>query len=177
MQILHPIPAPLLPAAAALWRAHFGRRGWPQRVHAGHGLVAVDAAGAVVGVMGLRDAAGGFSDGGPVGEWIDSCTRLRMLARPDQLVLPGHKLPFTGLPFRLDQLIANHHTALERLAQALAQAPRTAVGCFDILFRRRIGEGEFGLALVEAVAHLNHLHRAGVIRPAGETDGAVLWGA
>ncbi|MCG6112020.1 MAG: MBL fold metallo-hydrolase [Paracoccus sp.] len=113
----------------------------------------------------------------PVGEWIDSCTRLRALARPDQLVLPGHKLPFTGLPFRLDQLIANHHTALERLAQALAQAPRTAVGCFDILFRRRIGEGEFGLALVEAVAHLNHLHRAGVIRPAGETDGAVLWGA
>ncbi|MCG6112015.1 MAG: GNAT family N-acetyltransferase [Paracoccus sp.] len=64
MQILHPIPAPLLPAAAALWRAHFGRGGWPQRVHAGHGLVAVDAAGAVVGVMGLRDAAGGFADGG-----------------------------------------------------------------------------------------------------------------
>jgi len=27
------------------------------------------------------------------------------------------------------------------------------------------------------VAHVNHLHRAGVIRPVGETEGAVLWGA
>ena len=43
--------------------------------------------------------------------------------------------------------------------------------------KRRIGEGEFGLALVEAVAHLNHLHRAGVIRPVEERNGAVLWGA
>lgn len=62
MQILHPIPAPLLPDAAALWRAHFGRGGWPRRVDAGHGLVALDAAGAVAGVMGLRDAAGGFAE-------------------------------------------------------------------------------------------------------------------
>lgn len=113
----------------------------------------------------------------PVGEWLESCTRLAGLARDDQLVLPGHKLPFTGLPFRLTQLIQNHHAALERLTEALAQGPRSAVGCFDILYRRRIGEGEYGLALVEAVAHLNHLHRAGRIRPAGETDGATLWRA
>ncbi|WP_168217623.1 MBL fold metallo-hydrolase [Paracoccus liaowanqingii] len=113
----------------------------------------------------------------PVGEWLDSCARLRALSRDDHLVLPGHKLPFTGLPFRLDQLTLNHRTALDRLAEALAVAPRHAVGCFDILFKRRIGEAEFGLALVEAVAHLNHLHRAGVIRPVGESGGAVLWGA
>lgn len=113
----------------------------------------------------------------PVGEWLESCTRLLGLARDDQLVLPGHKLPFTGLPFRLSQLIQNHLTALSRLTDALAAGPRTAVGCFDVLFKRRIGEGEFGLAMVEAVAHVNHLHRAGVIRPVGETDGAVLWGA
>lgn len=31
--------------------------------------------------------------------------------------------------------------------------------------------------MVEAVAHVNHLHRAGRIRPVGETQGAVLWGA
>ena len=41
----------------------------------------------------------------------------------------------------------------------------------------RIGEAEYGLAMVEAVAHVNHLHRAGRIRPVGETQGAVLWGA
>ncbi|WP_411838355.1 MBL fold metallo-hydrolase [Paracoccus sp. ME4] len=113
----------------------------------------------------------------PVGEWLESCTRLAALARTDHLVLPGHKLPFTGLPFRLEQLIQNHRAGLERLAEVLRDAPRTAVGCFDILYRRRIGEGEFGLALVEAVAHVNHLHRAGLVRPVGETEGAVLWGA
>lgn len=113
----------------------------------------------------------------PVGEWLDSCARLVPLARADQLVLPGHKLPFTGLPFRLRQMTENHRTALTRLTQALTDGPRTAVGCFDILFKRRIGDAEFGLALVEAVAHVNHLHQAGVIRPVGDLDGAVLWGA
>ena len=113
----------------------------------------------------------------PVGEWLESCARLAALARPGQLVLPGHKLPFTGLPTRLRQLIDNHHGALDRLEQALRDVPRSAVGCFDLLFRRRIGEAEFGLALVEAVAHVNHLRRRGAVRAVGERDGAVLWGA
>ncbi|WP_246020689.1 MBL fold metallo-hydrolase [Paracoccus subflavus] len=113
----------------------------------------------------------------PVGEWLDSCTQMAGLARPGHLVLPGHKLPFTGLPTRLEQLIDNHHTALERLAAALRDGPRTAVGCFDILFRRRIGESEFNLALVEAMAHMNHLRHRGLARVAGYRNGAVLWGA
>lgn len=112
----------------------------------------------------------------PVGEWLESCARLSILAREDQLILPGHKLPFTGLPFRLRQMTENHHAALTRLTAALAVAPRTAVGCFDLLFKRRIGDGEFGLALVEAVAHINHLRRAGVIRAVGESRDATLWG-
>lgn len=113
----------------------------------------------------------------PVGEWLDSCARLSDLAEPRHLVLPGHKLPFTGLPQRLRQLIANHCGALERIEEALREAPRSAVGCFDVLFKRRIAAMEFGLALVEAVAHVNHLHRQGRIRAVGESDGAVLWGA
>lgn len=114
----------------------------------------------------------------PVGDWLDSCTRLAAHARPDQLVLPGHGLPFTGLPFRLRALIDNHHAALNRLAAALAEGPRTAAGCFDILYRRRIGAGEYGLALVEAVAHVNRLRREGRVRAAGHTpDGGILWTA
>ncbi|MDB6176731.1 MBL fold metallo-hydrolase [Paracoccus sp. Z330] len=116
-------------------------------------------------------------DADPVGEWLESCHRLSELAKPDQLVLPGHKLPFTGLPTRLRQLADNHHGALERMAEALSAKPRTAVGCFDILFKRRIAAMEFGLALVEAVAHINHLRKKGIVRAVGETDGAVLWGA
>ncbi len=113
----------------------------------------------------------------PVGEWLASCARMARLAEERHLVLPGHKLPFTGLPDRLRQLADNHHGALARIEDALAKAPRSAVGCFDILFKRRIAGMEFGLALVEAVAHINHLRRAGRIRAVGESDGAVLWGA
>ena len=107
----------------------------------------------------------------PVAEWLEACARLLEHARDAQLVLPGHKLPFTGLPARLRQLIDNHHGALQRLEEHL-DVPRSAAECFQPLFRRTISDGEYGLALVEAVAHLNHLHAAGrAVREEG-ADGA-----
>ncbi|MFB2531583.1 MBL fold metallo-hydrolase [Paracoccus sp. p4-l81] len=116
-------------------------------------------------------------DADPVGDWLDSCARLSSRARIDHLVLPGHKLPFTGLPLRLRQMRANHHAALDRLAAHLAR-PGTAVSGFGALFKRPIGEGEYGLALVEAVGHVNRLRREGRIRPAGLDDhGGQLWQA
>ena len=63
------------------------------------------------------------------------------------------------------------------MREALAERPRSAVECFDILFKRRIGPAEYGLALVEAVAHVNHLRRSGAIRAVGTRQGATLWGA
>lgn len=111
----------------------------------------------------------------PVAEWLTSCRSFQPFAREDHLVLPGHKLPFTGLPTRLMQMIENHEGALDRLRGRLAEAPRTASECFPALFKRPIGEPEYGLALVEAVAHLNHLlHRGEVVREIG-TEGAWIW--
>lgn len=112
----------------------------------------------------------------PVGEWLESCARLQSLARPEHLVLPGHKLPFTGLPLRLRQKIDNHLGALERLHAFLAE-PRRGGACFPPLFRREIGAGEYGLALVETIAHLNHLHQRGRARRWLGEDGAWRWQA
>lgn len=113
-------------------------------------------------------------DADPLGDWLQSCARFQDTAQDGQLVLPGHKLPFTGLPLRLVQMIQNHEGALERLLDLLA-VPQTAVSCFPALFKRAIGEGEYGLALVEAVAHLNYLlHRSKVTRSLGQ-DGAWRW--
>ncbi len=105
----------------------------------------------------------------PVGEWLEACERLSLLARGDQLVLGGHKLPFTGLPFRLHQLIENHHGALKRLVDYL-DTPKSAGDCFTPLFKRKIGEAEYGLALVEAIAHVSHLYQEG--RATRELDAA-----
>lgn len=110
----------------------------------------------------------------PLADWLESCARLAAFARDDQLVLPGHKLPFTGLPFRLAQMAENHAAALDRLLEHLAR-PLTAIDCFPALFRRDIGPAEEGLALVEAVAHLNHLLRRGLVSRSLGPTGAWLW--
>ncbi len=110
----------------------------------------------------------------PVSDWLEACERLQTLTRPDHLVLGGHKLPFTGLPLRMRQLIENHHGALQRLQDYLAE-PKAAAECFAPLFKRTIREGEYGLALVEAVAHLNHLYHSGAVIRTRRADGAWMY--
>ncbi|MEP1587729.1 MAG: MBL fold metallo-hydrolase [Tateyamaria sp.] len=110
----------------------------------------------------------------PIGEWLEACERLKLLARDDQLVLGGHKLPFTGLPTRMRQLIDNHHGALARLS-AYLDTPKSAAECFAPLFKRKIGPGEYGLALVEAVAHLSHLYQDGAATRHRRDDGAWVY--
>jgi hypothetical protein len=113
-------------------------------------------------------------DADPLGEWLDSCARFQPLAHAEHLILPGHKLPFTGLPLRLRQMAENHHGALDRLRAHLV-TPHTAADCFLPVFKRDITGPAHGLALVEAVAHLNHLlHRGEVCRTMG-ADGAWQW--
>lgn len=108
----------------------------------------------------------------PLKDWLSSCARFQPLARDSQFILPGHKLPFYGLPLRLQQMIENHLGALDRLRDHLT-TPRTAHDCLTPLFKREIGPAEYSLALVEAVAHLNHLlHRGDVSR---HLDGQGAW--
>ena len=112
----------------------------------------------------------------PVADWLEACERLATLAREDHLVLGGHKLPFTGLPARMRQLIDNHHHALDRL-HAHLEAPKTATECFAPLFKRKIGDGEYGLAMVEAMAHCLHLWHEGRVTRTRRADGAWLFQA
>ncbi len=112
----------------------------------------------------------------PLSEWMAAVEGYVPHARADHLVLPGHKLPYTGLPTRLRQMADNHHGALARLLADLAQ-PRRATECFSALFKREIGDGEYGLALVEAIAHLNYLLRRGQVSRSLGDDGAWIWRA
>jgi glyoxylase-like metal-dependent hydrolase (beta-lactamase superfamily II) len=111
-------------------------------------------------------------DADPLGDWMAACEALQPFALESHLVLPGHKVPFTGLPARLRQLIDNHHGALARLREHIAQGPCSAAECFPALFKRKIDGGTYGLALVEAVAHLNHLHQLGQVTRGRRDDGA-----
>lgn len=113
-------------------------------------------------------------DADPLAEWLESCTRLANYATEDHLVFPGHKLPFKGLPTRLNQLIENHHSGLARLEEFL-KTPKTAVDCFPLLFKRKIVGGNYGLAMVEAMAHLNHLLKCGKVTRTATKDGIWMW--
>jgi glyoxylase-like metal-dependent hydrolase (beta-lactamase superfamily II) len=110
----------------------------------------------------------------PLSDWLESCQRLATHAQESHLVLPGHKLPFTGLPLRLRQMEENHNGALERLTDHL-QSPRRAIECFPALFKREIGPAEFGLALAETIAHLNHLLRKGMVSRDLSSEGSWIW--
>ncbi|MBP9951529.1 MAG: MBL fold metallo-hydrolase [Cypionkella sp.] len=113
-------------------------------------------------------------DANPLAEWLNSSRAFMPHALPAHLVLPGHKLPFTGLPFRLPQMVENHQSALDRLRQHLS-SPKTAAQCFAPLFKREIGPSEHSLALVEAIAHLNYLLQDGAVSRVLNADGAWLW--
>ncbi len=110
----------------------------------------------------------------PVRDWLESCRSFQAFAGDDHLVLPGHKLPFTGLPLRLTQMVENHEAALARLLDHVA-VPQVAADCFLPLFKRSIGAAEFGLALVETVAHLNCLLHRGLVLRSLSPEGAYLW--
>ncbi|WP_299830335.1 MBL fold metallo-hydrolase [uncultured Roseobacter sp.] len=110
----------------------------------------------------------------PIADWLEACERLAGFARADHLVLGGHKLPFTGLPMRMRQLIDNHHGALKRLLEYL-DTPKSAGECFAPLFKRKIGPAEYGLALVEAVAHLSHLYQDGLATRSRGADDAWIY--
>ncbi|MEM7720465.1 MAG: MBL fold metallo-hydrolase, partial [Pseudomonadota bacterium] len=110
----------------------------------------------------------------PVADWLMSCRAFQAFATEEQFVLPGHKLPFYGLPSRLDQLIENHVSALDRL-QDFLMTPHAAGECFLPIFKREIGDAEYGLALVEAFAHCQHLWKAGRATRTQRADGAWVY--
>jgi glyoxylase-like metal-dependent hydrolase (beta-lactamase superfamily II) len=109
----------------------------------------------------------------PLSDWLESCARLGEVADDRRLALPGHERPFAGLRFRLGQLAQNHHGALARLQALLTERPLTAVECFPTLYRREIGDGEYGLATAEAVAHLNRLRADGRAEAVEDAEGAL----
>ncbi|WP_286612410.1 MBL fold metallo-hydrolase [Variovorax jilinensis] len=95
----------------------------------------------------------------PMQDWLASLAMLRRVVPDDVLVLPAHHDPFRGLHGRLAQLERKRHRALDRLRDALEQADRRAVDCFETLFGRKEFASVFvqQLATGEAVAYLHYL--------------------
>lgn len=114
------------------------------------------------------------ADADPLGDWLTSLERMKTVFPADVLVLPSHGEPFRGVRARLDALIRGHTASLKRLERAL-KTPKRAVDVFATLFARPVGDGVWGMATGESVAHLNYLLHQGRVRKVRDADGVDWW--
>ncbi len=112
----------------------------------------------------------------PLGDWLSSLAKLEREVPADVLVLPSHGEPFRGVHDRLKALTRGHERSLERLLKTLEE-PRRVVETFSALFARPVGDDLVGMATGEAMAHLNHLKRRGLVEAEPAAGGATLWRA
>jgi glyoxylase-like metal-dependent hydrolase (beta-lactamase superfamily II) len=109
----------------------------------------------------------------PLGEYLSSLRRYYEVPA-ETLVLPAHKMPFTGLHRRLDGLLDHHKKRLSLLYGACAE-PKTVLETLPVLFDREFDFFERYLALGESLAHLRYLVDEGrIIRESG-ADGIHLY--
>lgn len=159
-----------------VWDVHFGQGHAPDHLtlwNRKDGIVlgADQFLATISPVVGLYAAE---PDADPMGDFLHSLDRFRPMARDEHLVLPGHKLPFHGLPERLDGLLAEHAEALDRL-ETFLETPRVATETFPLLFKAKIDDANLFLAISEAMAHLIHLVHLGRAERVRREDGAWLW--
>lgn len=115
----------------------------------------------------------------PLGDYYASLANTRDL--PAQLVLPGHGRPFADLAARVDALRAHHLERSEQIADILAAASplegQSAMAVAETLFGHRLrSEDDRRFALVESLAHLEHLRLAGRVESvADQADGRVTY--
>ena len=117
-------------------------------------------------------------DGDPLGRFLASLSAFESLP-PQTLVLPSHGLPFRGIALRVAQLRAHHVARLAELEAAIraADAPVSAAALVPVLFRRPLDLQQRFFAMGEAIAHLNHLWRAGRIGRTVAAGGALRFAA
>ena len=99
--------------------------------------------------------------GDPLGIYLRSLRALKETVPDDVLVLPGHQLPFTGLPARASQLERHHLLRCQAIAQACLAAPRSAAELVPLIFERALDAHQMGFAFSEVLAHVNYMLRRG----------------
>ena len=110
----------------------------------------------------------------PLHTYLDSLDLFDSLD-PETIVLPGHGLPFRGLPLRLDELREHHDHRLSKIVDGLHR-PKHAFDVARDLFPKAIGTGHERLAMAESIAHLNFLMHRGRVERVRDRDGTLLFG-
>jgi glyoxylase-like metal-dependent hydrolase (beta-lactamase superfamily II) len=110
-------------------------------------------------------------EGDPLGQYLRSLHALRDTIDRGAMVLPGHNLPFYGLPERIEELVAHHHSRCDRILRACRAEPRSAAELVPFVYARQLDPHQMGFAFGEVLAHVNYMLRRGSLRPIGGAKG------
>ena len=114
-------------------------------------------------------------DGDPLGIYLRSLDQLKRTMPPDVLALPGHLLPFVGLPARIDELVAHHAARCQAIVEACVAAPKSVFELVPVVFGRAIEDPhQMSFAFGETLAHANYLVRRKRLRASKTPEGVVL---
>jgi glyoxylase-like metal-dependent hydrolase (beta-lactamase superfamily II) len=101
-------------------------------------------------------------NGDPLGAYLRSLAQLKQDLAPETLALPGHNLPFVGLPERIDELTRHHRSRLEAILTAAEGVELSAYALVPVVFGRVIDDPhQMSFAFGETLAHVNYLVRRG----------------
>jgi len=109
----------------------------------------------------------------PLHNWLTSCKNYMSLLNAETLVLPAHGKPFTGVMYRLNQLITEIESNLQALIKS-CETPQQITDGFEVLFHKEITHKTFILAYGESKAHFNYLMHLGAINSHIDTNN-VTW--
>ena len=141
--------------------------GWRVDVLPGHadGHIVLERDGVVIAgdtiLMGITPAIGLYPNSrpDPLGDYLESLERIAVLA--PRIALAGHGRPIEDPAGRARAILEHHRARLDRTAAALGATARTAYDVSHDLFPGELPGGQRRFAVVEALAHLEHLVRAG----------------
>jgi glyoxylase-like metal-dependent hydrolase (beta-lactamase superfamily II) len=111
-------------------------------------------------------------DANPLSDFLASAARFAEVPGGTR-VLPSHGLPFTGLHARLEDVARHHEARLAQVAEACAEAPRTAYELLAMLFRRAMDEHHLPFAMGEAISHIAYLEGTATLRREEGRDGVL----
>lgn len=115
-----------------------------------------------------------FYPGNPLGEYLDTLTRLEAL--DIETVIPSHGDPFTGHREWIARTRRHHRRRLDRIEQLFRSRPLDAWAAVSEIWSEDLPAGHRRLAMAEVLAHLELLARTGRVERS-EVDGVARWQA
>ena len=112
-------------------------------------------------------------NGDPLGAYLRSLAALKQRLPAEVLALPGHNLPFVGLPTRIDELMPHHQMRCAAILNAVDAGQTTAIELVPVVFGRTIDDPhQMSFAFSETLAHVNYLVRLGELAIRSGSAGA-----